>query len=297
LGDHTAAILKRFATATEMDTNNCGKSMTKQRIGFIGAGRMATALGRGFVAAGLVEGGDMLASDPSEPARRNFAEVTAGETVAENAPVVERSDVIFLAVKPPLIGTVAGQLKGKIGGGKLVVSIAAGVRMSDLADLLGSDVRLVRVMPNTPCLIGQGVCAYCLGEKATEDDKRLVGRLLDAVGVTYQVDERLMDAVTGLSGSGPAFVFCMIEALGDGGVRMGLPRDIANALAAQTVRGAADMVLQTGEHTAVLKDNVTSPGGTTMAGIQALEAGGLRAAVMAAVEAATKRSVELAEGK
>ena len=143
------------------------------------------------------------------------------------------------------------------------------------------------------CLVGQGACGYCLGETATADDNRLVEQLLGAVSLAYRVDEKLIDAVTGLSGSGPAFVYIMIEALSDGGVRMGLPRDVATALAAQTFRGAAEMVLETGEHPGSLKDRVTSPGGTTIAGLQALESAGLRAALIGAVEAATRRSIEL----
>ena len=271
--------------------------MESKKIGFIGAGQMATALARGFVAAGLVEAENLMAADPAEAARVQFSEATGGGSSAENTKVIEQSDIIFLAVKPHLLDTVAAELAGKIDSTKLVVSVAAGVRLKTLAKMLGSDVRLVRVMPNTPCLVGQGACAYCPGDKANQDDQQLVGSLLSAVGVAYQVEERLLDAVTGLSGSGPAFVFCIIEALSDGGVRMGLPRNIATALAAQTVRGAAEMVLQTGEHTGVLKDKVTSRGGTTIAGVQALEDGGLRAALMSAVEAAANRSVELAEGK
>ena len=150
-------------------------------------------------------------------------------------------------------------------------------------------------MPNTPCLIGQSASGYCLGPRATAADGQLVAQLLGAVGRAFAVDEKLLDAVTGLSGSGPAFVYVMIEALSDGGVRMGLPRDVATALAAQTVRGAAQMVLETGEHPGVLKDRVASPGGTTIAGLQALETGGLRGTLMAAVEAATRRSIELGQ--
>jgi len=267
--------------------------MLKQRIGLIGAGQMATALGVGFVKAGLVPAERLLASDPLGDARARFGQATGGRTTAENRQVVEESDVVFLAVKPQQVAQVATELRGRIAAEKLVVSIAAGVRVASLADRLGPGVRLVRVMPNTPCLVGQGASAYCLGEKATADDAELVQQLLAAVGIACQVDEKLMDAVTGLSGSGPAFVYVMIEALSDGGVRMGLPRNIAQMLAVQTVRGAAQMVAASGEHPAVLKDRVASPGGTTIAGLQALEEGGLRAALMAAVETAARRSAEL----
>jgi len=267
--------------------------MLQQRIGLIGAGQMATALGRGLVRSGLVSGENLTASDPSAEARQRFADATGAAASDDNAEVAELSDVVFLAVKPQQIVAVAAQLAGKITAGKLVVSIAAGVRTETLCDALGSEVRLVRVMPNTPCLVGQGACGFCLGRRATEEDAHLVERLLGAVGTAYRVEERLLDAVTGLSGSGPAFVYTVIEALSDGGVRMGLPRNVATALAAQTVRGAAEMVTATGEHTGVLRDRVTSPGGTTIAGIQALESAGLRTALIAAVEAATRRSIEL----
>jgi len=270
--------------------------MLKETIGLIGAGQMATALARGFVRAGLVPAENLTASDPVAEARNCFAEATGGETTEDNARVVAGSDVVFLAVKPQQMAVVAAELQGKIGPDKLVVSIAAGLRLEALAEGFGTDVRLVRVMPNTPCLVGHGACGFCLGRQATAEDARLVEQLLAAVGIAYRVDEKLMDAVTGLSGSGPAFVYTIIEALSDGGVRMGLPRKVATALAAQTVRGAAEMVLATGEHTGALRDKVTSPGGTTIAGIRALESGGLRAALMAAVEAATQRSIELGSG-
>jgi pyrroline-5-carboxylate reductase len=265
--------------------------MLSQRIGFIGAGQMASALGQGFVKAGLVA--PPAASDPSAEARQQFARLTGGRTTASNVEVAAESDVLFLAVKPQQVAKVLPELRSAVGPKKLLVSIAAGVRLAVLSAGLGDGVRLVRVMPNTPCLIGSGACGYCLGPGATPQDGTLVEQLLGAVGLALQVDEPLLDAVTGLSGSGPAFVYVMIEALSDGGVRMGLTRKVATALAAQTVRGAAEMVLRSGEHPGVLKDRVTSPGGTTIAGLQALESGGLRAALMAAVEAATRRSIEL----
>ena len=266
--------------------------MQSQQIGFIGAGQMATALAQGFVKAGWASG-RITASDPIAETRERFARATGCRTTADNREAAAGADVLFLAVKPQQMAAVLAELQGRIEAQTLVVSIAAGVRLSRLAEGLGAQVRLVRVMPNTPCLVGQGACGYCLGPQATAADGATVKRLLEAVGQAHQVDEKLMDAVTGLSGSGPAFVYVMIEALSDAGVKAGLPRAAAAALAAQTVAGAAAMVLATGEHPAVLKDRVASPGGTTIAGLQALEAGGLRAALMSAVEAAARRSAEL----
>ncbi len=264
-----------------------------QRIGLIGAGQMATALAHGFIKAGLTTADRLLASDIDEHARQQFARATEAHTTADNALVATQSDVVFLAVKPQRMAQVAAGLREILTANRLIVSIAAGIRLSSLAEWLGPGLRLVRVMPNTPCLVGQGASAYSLGEHATAEDGALVGRLFGALGSAWQVEEKLLDAVTGLAGSGPAFVFVMIEALSDAGVKMGLPRQIATEMAARTLRGAAEMFIATGEHPAVLKDRVASPGGTTMAGLQALESGGFRAALMAAVEAATRRSVEL----
>jgi pyrroline-5-carboxylate reductase len=207
--------------------------------------------------------------------------------------VTTQADCLFLAVKPQQMADVLGQLAGRLNDRQLVVSVAAGVPLATISKALGAGPRLVRVMPNTPCLIGQGASAYCLGPGTRADDGQLVGRLLESVGLAFQVEEKLLDAVTGLSGSGPAFVYLMIEALSDGGVRMGLPRDVALALAAQTVRGAAELVISSRQHPAVLKDQVASPGGTTIAGLQTLETGAVRGVLMAAVEAATRRSAEL----
>ncbi len=269
--------------------------MLEQTIGFVGAGQMATALGQGFVRAELTGGDRLLAADPVTEATERFSEATGASIAEGNLDLVGRADVVFLAVKPQQIGAVLEEIRPALTPEKLVVSIAAGVPIGVMSAALGEQARLVRVMPNTPCLVGRGACGFCLGEAATESDAALVDKLLSAVGIAYRVPEKLMDAVTGLSGSGPAFVYTIIEALSDGGVRMGLPRNIATALAAQTVAGAAEVVLTTGEHTGALKDRVTSPGGTTIAGIQVLEEGGLRAALMAAVEAATERSIELGQ--
>jgi len=267
--------------------------MLSERIGFIGAGQMATALGQGFVKAGLAVGENILASDPVAQARDRFAKATGARVTAENGEVVDQSDVVFLAVKPQQIAKVLAEVRPRITPQRLVVSIAAGVRLAVLGDGLGESAKVVRVMPNTPCLVGEGACGYCVGPRVAAEDRRLVQQLLEAVGLAFEVEEHLLDAVTGLSGSGPAFVYQIIEALSDGGVRMGLSRQVATALAAQTVRGAAGMVLLTGEHPAILKDRVASPGGTTIAGLAALESGGLRSALIEAVTAATRRSVEL----
>lgn len=266
----------------------------QQSIGFIGAGQMARALASGFVKAGLLGGDRISASDPMEPARKAFQRaVSAARVSVDNAAIARQCDVVFIATKPQQLGSALAGLQ-EATQKKLVVSIAAGVKLSALDAALPT-ARLVRVMPNTPCLIGQSASGYCLGPRANSSDSQLISQLLGSVGRAFTVDEKLLDAVTGLSGSGPAFVYVMIEALSDAGVLMGLPREVATALAAQTVRGAAQMVLETGDHPAVLKDRVASPGGTTIAGLKALETGALRGTLMAAVEAATNRSIELGQ--
>jgi pyrroline-5-carboxylate reductase len=268
--------------------------MLATNIGLIGAGRMATALGRGFVGAKLLSPSALMASDPSPAARAAFErEVPGAQVVADNGPVVSQCDVVILAVKPQMMKDVLAEIRDAIRPDALVVSIAAGVPLAGLAAGLPDGQRLIRVMPNTPCLIGRGASAYSLGSHATADDGRLVAELLSAVGIAHQVPEEQLDAVTGLSGSGPAFVYTMIELLSEGGVEMGLPAKLAADLAAQTVAGAAEMVLATGETPAVLRDRVTSPGGTTLAGLKALDENGFRPAVLAAVRAATRRSAEL----
>lgn len=273
--------------------------MIEQKVGFIGAGQMATALAQGFIRAGLCGPDNVVASDPSPGAAEHFTRATGCRADLSNAEVAANSDVVFLAVKPQSMITALREVERQLDGKKLAISIAAGVRLAQIQERLRvpGGARLVRVMPNTPCLVGESASGYCLGPNATADDGRLVAQLLNSVGRAFAVDESLLDAVTGLSGSGPAFVYTIIEALSDGGVRVGLPRDVATALAAQTVKGAAEMVLATNEHPGVLKDQVTSPGGTTIAGLQALEAGGIRAALIAAVQAATVRSLELGKAQ
>ena len=262
-------------------------------IGFVGAGQMATALAAGWAKAGLLDVARSRASDPYPAARAKFEQATGVRAAEGNAEVAAAADVLVLAVKPQVMAGVLGELRPHLAGRHLVVSIAAGVTLEALAAGLGKDVRLVRVMPNTPCLVGASASGYAAGPAATAEDVALVGKLFGAVGTAVAVPERLLDAVTGWSGSGPAFVYVMIEALADGGVRAGLPRDVAQVLAAQTVLGSAKMVLETGQHPAALKDAVASPGGTTIAGLHALERAGLRAALMDAVAAAADRAREL----
>ena len=265
------------------------------RIGFVGAGQMARALASGLVNAGLVKSEAVCAYDPVDAAWLQFAATVPGaQRAPSNLEVVVGVDVVVLAIKPQNFARVAADIKPGLTLQKLVISILAGTSLETLADGLGTE-RVARVMPNTPCLIGRGAAGYACGSACTEQDQKLVGELLESVGIAFALPEQLLDAVTGLSGSGPAFVYLMIEALSDGGVRMGLPRDVANALATQTVLGAAEMVQSTGEHPCLLKERVSSPGGTTIAGLHILESHSLRGTLISAVEAATKRSQELGQ--
>lgn len=266
-----------------------------QTVGFIGAGQMASALAGGMIKAGIVEAANVTAFDPDAAACERFQRSQAGSQIAvDSTELAARCEVIILAVKPHIVLPASRTLAAEIGSGHLLISIAAGVPLSDLCETLGSK-RVIRVMPNTPCLIGEGASAFCRGEAVSDADADWTNRLLNSVGVGREVSESLLNAVTGLSGSGPAFVYTMIEALSDGGVRAGLPRELAIQLAAQTVRGAASMVLQCDAHSAELKDRVASPGGTTIAGLQRLEEGGVRSALMNAVVAAADRADELSE--
>lgn len=263
-------------------------------VGFLGAGQMATALAKGWHAAGLLDAAKSMAADPYPATREKFVATTHLRTVADNATVVGACDVLVLAVKPQVLPAVLAELKPLLTPDKLVISIAAGVTLDTLTVGLGGHARLVRVMPNTPCLVGASASGVA-GLNA--EDASLVLQLMTAVGVAVTVAEPLLDAVTGLSGSGPAYVYLMIEALADGGVKMGLPRDVALKLAAQTVFGSAKLVLESGTHPAALKDAVASPGGTTIAGLHELERGGLRGVLMDAVQAATERATELGRPK
>jgi pyrroline-5-carboxylate reductase len=231
--------------------------------------------------------------DPYPAAAAAFAEATGAQIRTDAAAAVAEADAVLLCVKPHDATHVLASLAAKDSASKLLVSVVAGVSLDALEAAAPASWRVVRAMPNTPALVGKGATAFCRGSRATDEDAAVAMKLFSSVGLAIEVPERLMNAVTGLSGSGPAYGFICIEALADGGVAAGLPRDHAMKLAAQTLLGAAAMVAETGMHPAALKDAVASPGGTTIAGIEALEKGGLRAAMIAAVQAAAKRAKEL----
>lgn len=264
------------------------------KLGIIGCGKMGSALVEGAIRAGVSTPAQVIGCDPVAASREAFARATGATATAAAEEVVGGCEVILLCTKPhDALAALRSAATAAAGEPRLVISIAAGLTLAALEGASPENFRIVRAMPNTPALVGKGAAAYCLGGRATAADAESARALLAGVGIALQVPERLMDAVTGLSGSGPAYVYLFIEALADGGLRNGLPRADAIKLAAQTVLGAAAMVLETGEHPAVLKDMVTSPGGTTIAALAELEAHGVRSAVIEAVTAATRRATEL----
>lgn len=264
-----------------------------RKLTFIGGGNMAEAMVKGLLQASLVTPEAVIVADVDQPKLRLLHDTYGVRVIQDNAGAALEADIIVLAVKPQVIPSVLADLRPVVDHTRLIISVAAGVPLSAIASRLDSCCRVVRVMPNTPALVQAGAAAIALGEKSTPEDRQLAREIFQTLGVVVEVDEVLMDAVTGLSGSGPAYIFVIVEAMTDGGVKMGLPRDIAQRLAIQTVLGSAKMLLELKEHPAQLKDRVTSPGGTTIAGLHQLEAGRLRATLINAVEAATLRSQEL----
>ena len=263
------------------------------RIGFIGCGRMASAMVGGLVKAGFTTPDKIVGSDVYKPSAEAMATTYGVNAVEDNNAVVSQSHVVVLAVKPYDVPSVLSAVSDKVQPDQVFVSICAGVTLATLESALPEKTQVVRVMPNTPCLVGAVAAGVAANNHTTKDNAELVLHMFQALGVGMQVKESLLNAVTGLSGSGPAYGFLAIEALADGGVMAGLPRNVALKLAAQTMMGAAKMVLETEQHPGVLKDQVCSPGGTTIAGVRALEAGGLRSAFISAVVAATARADEL----
>jgi pyrroline-5-carboxylate reductase len=270
--------------------------MITGNVGIVGAGKIGSAIARGIIRAGLVTTDQVMASDVSEPLRQAIGKELGIAVTSENRQLCEFADVVMLAVKPQILDSVVKQLAINLGAGKLLVSVAAGVPLARIEAGLAPGARVVRVMPNLCCVVGAGAAAYAGGTHTTPQDLEIVGAILNSFGIGLPVEEKDLDAVTGLSGSGPAYVFLFIEALADGGVKVGLSREVALKLALHTVYGAARMALDSAKHLSELKDEVTSPGGTTIAGLYALEQNSLKGIVMDAVVSATERSQELGKG-
>ncbi len=263
------------------------------RLTIIGAGAMGSAFATGVISARVFAKEDIALTDV-DAAKLEKAKSDLGVWVtSDNVAAVRGANVVLIAVKPAVVPEVLDQIAGTITGEQLVISIAAGVTLESIQPRLPGNAKVIRSMPNTPCRIGAGAIAFARGKAVGDAEVATAKRIFDAVGLSFEVPEKLLNAVTGLSGSGPAYIFVLIEALSDAGVRVGIPRDISTKLAAQTVTGAARMVIEENEHPARLKDQVTSPGGTTIAGIDALERAGFRSALIEAVKAATNRAEEL----
>ena len=272
--------------------------LQNKTLAILGAGMMGGALARGLIRAGALPAAnlrlfDVLPSQAEHLAGEIGPETHVARSVAE---AVSGADLILLAVKPQVMLDAVSSITPSLQPPQIAISIAPGITVTKLESILPDGISVIRAMPNTPSLVGMGMTALCRGEYATDADLALARALFAAVGESVVVEERLMDAVTGLSGSGPAYVYLIIEALADGGVKAGLPRETARRLAAQTVLGAAQMVLTSEEHPAQLKDNVTTPGGTTIAALAVLERAGVRSALIDAVGAAANRSKELSGG-
>ena len=261
-------------------------------LGIIGCGKMGSALIKGAIKENAIDGHNVMVIDLIPELALKLSK-DIGATIAKtNNDLIKNSDAILLCVKPQDMISLSDSF-ARERSSKLFISIAAGIKIDELENSLKNDDRVIRVMPNTPAMIGQGASAQSKGKNATESDTKFVSKILNAVGISIEVTEKQLDAVTGLSGSGPAYIYTVIEALADGGVLVGLPKEKALTLAAKTVIGAAKMVTKLDEHPAKLRDQVTSPGGTTIAGLAALESGKLRSTLIEAVKAATKRSEEL----
>lgn len=266
------------------------------RLSFLGSGNMAEAIMKGVLAAGLFKAGDLLASDTSEARLKSIHQKYGIRTTRNNREAVREGDLVILGVKPLGVDGVLAEIKSELKE-KVLISVAAGVPLSRLAEGLTREAKIIRAMPNAPALVQAGATVLAPGKGVEKETLDLVLQIFDSIGKSWILEERYLDAVTGLSGSGPAFVFVMIEAMADGGVKSGLSREVALALAVQTVLGAAQMARETGDHPARLKDFVASPGGTTIAGLHKLEEGKVRSAFISAVEAATRRSEELGRAK
>lgn len=264
-----------------------------EKIGFVGGGAMAEALLAGMIKSGLAKPDMIYVSDVQDERLKYLQQKLGVNTVTNNSELVQQVDVVVLAIKPFVLPQVMKEIGRLLNAEQLLMSIVAGASTRFIESFIASDVPVVRVMPNTPCLLKEGAIAIAGGSNAGPEHRKRIEIICSSVGLVVTVSEDLMDAVTGLSGSGPGYMYLIAEALADAGVRMGLPRDIALKLGAQTMLGTARMILETGEHPARLKDMVTTPGGTTIQGLYVLEDAGVRAAIMEAVEASCHRSKEL----
>lgn len=271
--------------------------LKNKKLGFIGGGNMAEALINGLVSASFIDAKSVFVSEPSKSKRDALHAKYKIKVTGDNHELAKKCDILVIAVKPQILKEVLRDIRTLVGSDKLVISVAAGVPISIMDGALRGDSKkkfsVVRTMPNTPALVQEGVTAIASGKHVSKTDVKIAHRIFEAVGRTVDVEEGHLDAVTGLSGSGPAYIFMLLEALSDAGVKMGLSRDVANALTVQTVLGSAKLARESGIHPGELKDMVTSPAGTTIAGLHALEEGGLRTTMMNAVEEATLRSREL----
>lgn len=273
-------------------------SLADRDIAFVGAGNMAEALIRGLVRGGHVPAARVHASAPREERLGELRTQYGIVTTTDNRVAASAASIVVLSTKPQILGTVLREIGANLQPDALVISVAAGVDCATIeAAITSPGARVIRSMPNTPALVGAGATAISAGKAATPADMAVAKALFDAVGITVALDEGHLDAVTGLSGSGPAYIFLILEALADAGVKVGLSRRNAQRLAAQTVMGSAKMLLETDMHPGQLKDMVTSPGGTAIAGLHTLEEGGLRTTLINAVETATKRARELGRGQ
>jgi pyrroline-5-carboxylate reductase len=270
--------------------------LASHSIGFVGGGNMAEALIRGLVRGGHVPPARIAASGPRRERLDELARTYGIEVTTDNRELARKCGLVVLSIKPQIVDKVLREIGDQLHEGTLIVSIAAGIDTATIEEAVAPGVRVVRAMPNTPALVGAGATAVSAGKLASETDLATARALFDAVGITVVLDEGHLDAVTGLSGSGPAYIFLILEAFADAGVKVGLSRRNAQRLAAQTVMGSAKLLLETEEHPGKLKDMVTSPGGTAIAGLHTLEEGGLRTTLINAVETATKRARELGRG-
>jgi pyrroline-5-carboxylate reductase len=269
--------------------------LKNRRVGFIGTGNMGEALIKGLILGHVCRPEQIACSDVRPERQKEIRKAYGVKVTSHNVDVVKQSDIVILSVKPQIMKAVIDEIGKYLDLDKLIISIAAGVPLEAIETCAGKELKLVRVMPNICVSVREGVSAVAGGKHALKEDLLTTKAIFDSVGKTLFIEEGLLDAVTGLSGSGPAYIFLIIDALADAGVKVGLSRNDALVLASQTVLGAARMLIETGEHPGKLKDMVTSPGGTAIAGLHTLEEGGLRTTMINAVEVATKRSKALGE--